>query len=69
MSRNDPPHLAGMLDLLRLDRAPDINQVLAGDSIDELTMTRDRLDAAEREELIREARRSMEQMIEIVESA
>ena len=67
MSRNDPPHLAGMLDLLREGRAPEINRVLAGDVVDERTMARDRLDASEREALIRDARRSMENMIAVVE--
>lgn len=67
MSRNDPPHLAGMLDLLRKGEAPDINRVLAGDSVDEITMRRDRLAPTEREELITHARASMERMIAIVE--
>ncbi|MDF1800159.1 MAG: quinolinate synthase NadA [Planctomycetota bacterium] len=69
MSRNDPPHLAGMLDLLRKGEAPDINRVLAGDSIDEITMRRDRLPEDERQELITFARASLEQMIAIVEAA
>ena len=69
MSRNDPPHLAGMLDLLRKGEAPDINRVLAGDVIDEITLRRDRLDDEERAELIAEARLSMERMIEITEAA
>jgi quinolinate synthase len=43
MSRNDPPHLAGMLDLLRRGRAPEINRVLAGDVMNERTLGRDRL--------------------------
>jgi quinolinate synthase len=69
MSRNDPPHLAGMLDLLRLGRAPDINRVLPGDVVDERTMRRDRLSPEERAELVDDARRSLERMIEIVENA
>jgi quinolinate synthase len=69
MSRNDPPHLAGMLDLLRKGEAPDINRVLPGDSIDERTMRRERFDADERERLVGQARASLERMIEIVESA
>jgi quinolinate synthase len=68
MSRNDPPHLAGLLDLLRLGKAPDINRVLAGDVVDELTMRRERLSEAERAELVGEARAAMERMIAIVES-
>ncbi|MEO0649642.1 MAG: quinolinate synthase NadA [Planctomycetota bacterium] len=69
MSRNDPPHLAGMLDLLRKGEAPDINRVLPGDAIDELSMRRDRFDAAERDRLVVDARKSLERMIEIVEGA
>ncbi len=68
MSRNDPPHLAGMLDLLRKGEAPDINQVLAGDSVNEITATRDRLSDEERKELIGHARLSLERMIEITEA-
>jgi len=69
MSRNDPPHLVGLLDLLVRGEAPDINRVLAGDAVDEVTMRRDRFDDAERAEMIDEARASLETMIEIVESA
>ena len=31
MSRNDPPHLVAILDLLRRGAAPDLNRVLPGD--------------------------------------
>ena len=68
MSRNDPPHLAGMLDLLRLDRAPEINRVSPGDVVDEITMLRDRMSPNEQAELVADARLSMERMISIVES-
>jgi quinolinate synthase len=67
MSRNDPPHLAGMLDLLRQGRAPEINRVLAGDAMNERTLGRDRLGERERAELVREARVAMERMIAVVE--
>jgi quinolinate synthase len=69
MSRNDPPHLAGMVDLLRRGTPPDLNRVLAGDAVDERTGARDRLDASERAELVRDARVSLERMIEITEGA
>lgn len=69
MSRNDPPHLAGMLDLLRRGEAPDINRVLAGDVVDERTAARDRLDAGERAELIRDAKLALERMIAVTEGA
>ena len=68
MSRNDPPHLAGMLDLLRKGEAPDMNRVLPGDAVNERTGERDRLSAQEREELVAHARASLERMIEITEA-
>ncbi len=69
MSRNDPPHLAGMLDLLRKGNPPDLNHVLAGDTIDEQTAKRDRLTETERKTMVAEARLALERMIEITESA
>ena len=66
MSRNDPPHLVAILDLLRKGEAPHLNRVLAGDSVDERTGRRDRLEAVERERMIANARKSLEQMIAIV---
>lgn len=69
MSRNDPPHLAGMLDLLRMGNPPDLNRVLAGDTIDEHTAERDRLSDEDRITLIHDAKKSLERMIEITESA
>ena len=67
MSRNDPPHLAGLLDLLRRGEAPDLNRVLAGDAVDERTGERDRLEPAERAQLVSEAKRALEAMIEVTE--
>jgi quinolinate synthase len=69
MSRNDPPHLAGMMDLLRKGTPPEINRVLSGDAMNELTAERDRLGEAERKELVRDARLALERMIEVVEGA
>ncbi len=69
MSRNDPPHLAGLLDLLRRGEAPDLNRVLPGDDVAETTGARDRLEPDERLELVRDARRALEAMIETVEAA
>jgi quinolinate synthase len=69
MSRNDPPHLAGMLDLLRQGKPPAINRVLAGDVVDELSGARERLGEADRALLVRDARLALERMIEISESA
>ncbi|MBT5658358.1 MAG: quinolinate synthase NadA [Phycisphaerae bacterium] len=69
MSRNDPPHLAGMLDLLRRGEAPDINRVLAGDSVNETTGLRTRLCHKDRDVLRADATIALERMIEITESA
>jgi quinolinate synthase len=69
MSRNDPPHLAGMLDLLRRGTPPSINRVLAGDVVDELTGSRERLSDSDRAVLVSDARRALERMISITESA
>ncbi len=69
MSRNDPPHLVALLDLLRQGKAPDLNRVLAGDVIDEISGHRERLDEAGRAAVTADARRALERMIEITESA
>jgi quinolinate synthase len=67
MSRNDPPHLAGMLDLLRKGTPPDLNRVLPGDAVHERTGRRDRLPEGERRQLVEHARLALERMIEITE--
>lgn len=69
MSRNDPPHLAGMLDLLRRGEAPDINRVLPGDMIDESTGLRTRINQAEQDTLVRDATRALQRMIDVTEAA
>ena len=65
MSRNDPPHLVAILDLLRRGEAPDLNRVLPGDSVDEASGHRERLGADEQSRLVADARASLERMIEI----
>ncbi len=69
MSRNDPPHLVAILDLLRRGNPPDSNHVLPGDRVDELTGRRERLPAEERDALAKEARRALESMIEVTRAA
>ncbi len=69
MARNDPPHLAGMLDLLLKGRAPESNRVLPGDVVNEVTGSRERLTAQEQQDIVAHARTSLERMIAIVESA
>jgi quinolinate synthase len=69
MSRNDPPHLVALLDLLRRGKAPDLNRVLPGDVVDEISGARDRLDVSGQARVAREARRALERMIEITEAS
>jgi quinolinate synthase len=69
MSRNDPPHLAGMLDLLRKGEAPDINRVLPGDVVDEASGSRTRMAESDRASLVRDAAAALQRMIDITEAA
>lgn len=69
MSRNDPPHLVAMVDLLFKGRAPDINRVQVGDCVDETTGFRERLPVDERGEVARHARAALQRMVEITEAA
>jgi quinolinate synthase len=69
MSRNDPPHLVALLDLLRRGEAPDLNRVLAGDVVAETTGRRQRMTQQERAELIAHARAALERMIDITSRA
>jgi len=68
MSRNDPPHLVGLLDLLRLGNAMDYNEVKAGDVINEFSGTRHRLKKLDQRWIIENAKRAMEMMIKITEA-
>ena len=68
MSRNDPPHLVALLDLLRQGRAPDLNRVLAGDCVDEISGHRERLGAVGQKRIAADARVALERMIEITEA-
>ncbi|HTP24046.1 MAG TPA: quinolinate synthase NadA [Anaeromyxobacteraceae bacterium] len=69
MSRNDPPHLVALLDLLRKGQAPELNRVLAGDVVDEGTGHRERLDEESRDEVARDAVKALKTMIELTEAA
>ena len=68
MSRNDPPHLVAILDLLRQGKAPELNRVLAGDAVDERTGWRERLGAGDRETVAAQARKALETMITLTEA-
>lgn len=68
MSRNDPPHLIALLDLLRQGKSMDYNQVNAGDIVNEFTGSRQRLGATEQEWIIENAKKALKKMIEITNS-
>lgn len=65
MSRNDPPHLVAVLDLLRQGAELDFNRVEAGDVVNEFTGQRQRLNAAEQAELKANAMLALQRMIDI----
>lgn len=67
MSRNDPPHLVAILDLLYRGKAPDINLVKAGDIVNEFTGERTRFDLAGQTWIIDNAKIAMDNMIRIAE--
>lgn len=68
MSRNDPPHLVALLDLLRQGRLPAYNEVKPGDVVNEYNGIRQRLDEKGQKWLVQNARKALEKMIEITES-
>lgn len=67
MSRNDPPHLVALLDLLRLGKIPEYNVVKPGDVVNEFTGDRKRLDNDGQTWLATNARIALENMIKITE--
>lgn len=68
MSRNDPPHLVALVDLLRQGKTMAYNEVKAGDVVNEFTGTRQRLNESEQQGLIANARKALEMMINISEN-
>lgn len=67
MSRNDPPHLVALLDLLRQGKLPDFNQVQPGDVVDEFSGHRYRLNTEGQQWVVDNARVALENMIRITE--
>jgi quinolinate synthase len=65
MSRNDPPHLVAILDLLRRGTPPDLNRVLPGDVVNEATGRRERLPEDRQRAMVRDARAALQRMIEV----
>jgi quinolinate synthase len=67
MSRNDPPHLVGLLDLLRQGKVLDYNIVQSGDVVNEFTGARERLDARGQAWVKQNAGVALQNMIRIVQ--
>lgn len=68
MSRNDPPHLVALLDLLRLGKSMTYNQVKAGDVVHEFSGIRQRLDDKDQQWIITNAKKALDMMIQITEN-
>lgn len=67
MSRNDPPHLVGLLDLLRQGKTLAYNEVKAGDVVNEFTGIRNRLPVNDQTWVIENAKKALQKMIDITE--
>ena len=67
MSRNDPPHLVALVDLLRQGKIMDYNEVKAGDVVNEFTGTRHRLQDFDQQWIIDNAKKALQMMIDITE--
>jgi len=65
MSRNDPPHLVAVLDLLRQGKVPEFNRVRPGDAVDEFLGHRERLTEEGQQWVVQNARKALEKMISI----
>ena len=67
MSRNDPPHLVALIDLLRQGKTMAYNEVKAGDIVNEFTGTRARLQKTDQAWVINNAKKALQMMINITE--
>lgn len=67
MSRNDPPHLVALVDLLRQGKTMPYNQVKAGDVVNEFSGVRNRLPVNDQEWVITNAKKALQMMIDITE--
>ena len=67
MSRNDPPHLVALLDLLRQGKTMAYNEVKAGDVVNEFTGSRNRLQKTDQNWVVDNAKRALQMMINITE--
>ncbi|RUQ96766.1 quinolinate synthase NadA [Legionella septentrionalis] len=67
MSRNDPPHLVGLVDLLRQGKPMPYNEVKAGDVVNEFSGTRNRLSSGDQQWVVENAKKALQKMIDITE--
>ncbi|WED41856.1 quinolinate synthase NadA [Legionella cardiaca] len=67
MSRNDPPHLVALVDLLRQGKTMAYNEVKAGDLVNEFTGSRQRLSETDQQWIIENAKKALKMMINITE--
>lgn len=67
MSRNDPPHLVALVDLLRQGKTMTYNQVKAGDVVNEFSGLRNRLSVNDQQWVIENAKKALQMMINITE--
>ena len=67
MSRNDPPHLVGLLDRLREGHLMQYNEVRAGDVVNEFSGARHRLQTLDEAWVIEHAKKALQMMIDITE--
>ena len=67
MSRNDPPHLIALVDLLRQGKTMAYNEVYAGDQVNEFTGIRRRLQTTDQQWVIDNAKKALQRMIELTE--
>ncbi len=67
MSRNDPPHLVALVDLLRLGKSMNYNRVKPGDNVNEFTGTRQRLNQEDQQWVTTNAKKALQKMIDITE--
>lgn len=69
MSRNDPPHLVAVLDLLRQGQMLKENIVKPGDVVNELSGMRSRLTEQDQDWVVNNAKKALQQMILITEQS
>ncbi|HEV2614843.1 MAG TPA: quinolinate synthase NadA [Gammaproteobacteria bacterium] len=67
MSRNDPPHLVAVLDLLRQGKVPEFNLVKPGDVVNEFMGSRERLTPSSQKWIVENAKKALKKMISITQ--